>query len=35
MPRLHFKTDWKTIKQYFKKEVPKITKELVGLTDQS
>ena len=35
MPHLHFKTDWKTIKQYFKKEVPKITKELVGLTDQS
>jgi len=34
MPRLHFKTDWKTIKAYFKKEVPKITKELVGLTDQ-
>jgi len=33
MPKLHFETDWETIKVYFKKEVPKITKELVGLTD--
>ena len=33
MPPLHFKTDWKTIKAYFKKEVPNIAKELVGLND--
>ena len=35
MPSLHFETDWKIIKAYFKKEVPKIAKELVGLADQA
>lgn len=31
MPELFFKADWRTIKSYFRKEVPKITKELLGL----
>lgn len=30
-PPLHFKTDWETIKQYFKREVPKIARELLGI----
>ncbi len=29
MPNLHFKTDWKTIKQYFLREVPKAMRTLV------
>ncbi len=29
MPDLHFKTDWKTIKQYFLREVPKAMQSLV------
>ena len=29
MPKLFFKADWKTIKSYFKKEVPKIARELL------
>lgn len=31
MPELFFKADWRTIKAYFRREVPKITKELLGL----
>lgn len=31
MPTLFFKADWKTIKAYFKKEIPKIAKELLQL----
>lgn len=29
MPNLHFKTDWKTVKQYFLSEVPKAMQSLV------
>lgn len=32
MPKLFFKADWREIKTYFRKEVPKITKELLRLT---
>ena len=31
MPTLFFKADWKTIKAYFQKVVPEITKELLRL----
>jgi len=31
MPKIHFDADWKTIKQYFKQEVPKIAGELLGI----
>ncbi len=31
MPKLHFKADWNTIKQYFTREVPKIAMELLGI----
>jgi len=31
MPRLHFKADWKEIKAYFRKEVPPIATQLLGL----
>lgn len=29
MPKLFFKADWKTVKSYFKREVPKIARELL------
>lgn len=29
MPKLFFKADWKTIKSYFKREIPKIARELL------
>jgi hypothetical protein len=32
MPTLHFPADWETIKSYFRREVPIITKQLLGLT---
>jgi hypothetical protein len=31
MPKIQFDADWKTIKQYFKQEVPKVAKELLGI----
>ena len=31
MPKIFFDTDWKTVKAYFQKEIPKITKELLKL----
>lgn len=31
MPKLFFKANWWTIKQYFQREVPRITKEFLGL----
>jgi len=31
MPQLHFKTDWKEIKAYFRREVPEIAKELLHI----
>ena len=31
MPVLNFKTDWKMVKDYFRREVPKIAEELLGL----
>ena len=31
MPKLFFKASWRTIKQYFQREVPRITKEFLGL----
>lgn len=31
MPRIRFDADWETIKQYFKREVPKIAEELLGI----
>jgi len=31
MPKLYFKADWAGIKSYFRREVPKITKELLLL----
>lgn len=33
MPPLRFKTDWNTIKAYFKREVPSISKELLRIND--
>ncbi|OGZ08604.1 MAG: hypothetical protein A3D65_04845 [Candidatus Lloydbacteria bacterium RIFCSPHIGHO2_02_FULL_50_13] len=30
-PEIYFKTDWKTVKQYFRREIPRITKELLRL----
>jgi len=33
MPKLFFRADWKTIKAYFRREIPKITKELLRLED--
>lgn len=29
MPKLFFKADWKTIKSYFRREIPKIARELI------
>ncbi|MBI5470475.1 nucleotidyl transferase AbiEii/AbiGii toxin family protein [Candidatus Kaiserbacteria bacterium] len=31
MPKLHFKADWNEIKAYFKREVPRVTEEVLGL----
>ncbi len=31
MPRVFFKADWKEIKKFFRKEVPRITKKFLGL----
>ena len=31
MPLLHFKADWEDVKAYFRREVPGIAKELLGL----
>jgi len=31
MPTLFFNADWKTVKAYFQKEIPKIAKELLQL----
>jgi hypothetical protein len=31
MPQLFFSADWKTIRAWFEREVPKLTKELLGL----
>jgi len=31
MPEIYFKADWKTVKAYFRREVPRITKELLRL----
>lgn len=31
MPELFFKADWRTIKSYFRKEVPKVAKSFMGL----
>lgn len=31
MPEIYFKADWKTVKSYFRREIPKITKKLLGL----
>ncbi len=31
MPELFFKADWRTIKSYFRREVPKVAKSLMGL----
>jgi predicted nucleotidyltransferase component of viral defense system len=31
MPALYFQTNWKTVKAYFKREVPKMTREYFGL----
>jgi len=31
MPEIFFKADWRTIKAYFQREVPKIAKELLGI----
>lgn len=31
MPRLNFEADWGEIKAYFKREVPRVAKELLGL----
>ncbi len=31
MPNLNFETSWPEIQAYFKKEVPRITKELLGI----
>lgn len=31
MPKLFFKADWRTIKAYFQKEVPKVAKTLLGI----
>ncbi len=31
MPELHFKADWKTIKQYFEREVPSAAKEFLDI----
>lgn len=31
MPELFFKANWKTVKTYFQREVPRITHELLGL----
>lgn len=33
MPELHFQAKWDEIKAYFKNEIPKVTKELLGLKD--
>ena len=33
MPRLHFNADWETIKEYFKKEVPAVARELLEIND--
>lgn len=32
MPKLFFKADWKTVKTYFRREVPRVAKELLKLT---
>lgn len=32
MPKIFFKATWKEIKTYFQREVPRITKEFLGLT---
>lgn len=32
MPKIFFKATWKEIKKYFEREVPRITKEFLGLT---
>lgn len=32
MPKIFFDASWKKIKEYFRKEVPRITKEFLGLT---
>ncbi|OGY87473.1 MAG: hypothetical protein A2233_00775 [Candidatus Kerfeldbacteria bacterium RIFOXYA2_FULL_38_24] len=31
MPELYFKVSWKTIKTYFRREIPKITRQILGL----
>lgn len=31
MPRLFFKATWKDIKKFFRREVPRITREFLGL----
>lgn len=31
MPKLFFEASWKEIKEYFKKEIPRVTKEFLGL----
>ena len=33
MPKLYFKADWEEIKAYFRKEVPEVAKELLGIKD--
>ena len=31
MPALNFKADWKTVKEYFRREIPRIAEELLKL----
>lgn len=31
MPELHLKADWEEIKAYFRHEIPKVAKDLLGL----
>ena len=32
MPRIFFKATWREVKQYFQKEILKLSRELLGLT---
>ncbi|MBI2410318.1 MAG: nucleotidyl transferase AbiEii/AbiGii toxin family protein [Candidatus Kerfeldbacteria bacterium] len=31
MPKLHFDTSWKKVKEYFRREIPKITKQFLNI----
>jgi len=34
-PEINFQASWKTVKQYFQAEIPKITKQIIGLDSKS